>query len=186
MAESFDDFCRACIDLLKAKRTKYVIVGGVAVTAVGEPRFTGDLDAIVFTDLDELRHLLELAVGRGFKAVIEDEIETASAGGSVRLTRGKFHFDLIVRSLFIEDQALERSRNIKVFRRTVRFPSPEDLLVLKVVAGRTRDLLDAEGIWRRHGPALDRAYVRRTLQKLCDLAEDHVYLERWRRLEGGK
>ena len=37
------------------------------------------------------------------------------AGGSARLTRGRFHLDLIVRSLFIEDQALARARTLKVF-----------------------------------------------------------------------
>jgi len=179
VAESFDDFCRACLDLLKAKRTRYLIVGGVAVTAVGEPRFTADLDAIVFVEPDELEPLLAYAIGHGFKADLEAELESARAGGSVRLARGRFHFDLIVRSLFIEDQALSRARTIKVFRRAVRFPSPEDLIVLKLVAGRPRDLLDVEGILRRHEETLDRAYVERTLRALCDLAEDHAFLGRW-------
>ena len=180
MAESFDDFCRACLDLLKARRTKYVIVGGVAVTAVGEPRFTADLDAIVFVDIDEFERLIAHAIKHGFRADLDDELESVRAGGSGRLTRGRFHFDLIVRSLFIEDQALARSRTIRVFGRAVRFPSPEDLVVLKLVAGRPRDLLDVEGIVRRHGRALDRAYVERTLRALCDHAEDHAFLERWR------
>ena len=182
MAESFDDFCRACLDLLKARRTKYVIVGGVAVTAVGEPRFTGDLDAIVFVDMNDLERLVAYAIGHGFKADLDDELEAVRAGGSARLTRGRFHFDLIVRSLFVEDQALARSHTVKVFRRTVRFPSPEDLLVLKLVAGRPRDLLDVDGIMRRHGQAIDRKYVERTLHALCDLAGDHAFLERWRNL----
>lgn len=180
MTESFDDFCRACLDLLKARRTKYLIVGGVAVTAIGEPRFTADLDAIVFVDPIHLERLISYATNHGFTGDLEDELAVARAGGSVRLTRGRFHFDLIIRSLFIEDQALARSRTIKVFRRSVRFPSPEDLLVLKLVAGRPRDLLDLEGIVRRHGRKLDRDYIERTLQTLCDLAEDPVYLARWR------
>lgn len=185
MAETFDDFCRACLDLLKARRTSYLIIGGVAVTAVGEPRFTADLDAIVFVDLEGLERLIEYALAHGFEANLDDELEAARAGGSVRLTRGRFHLDLIVRSLFIEDQALERSSTIRVFRRSVRFPSPEDLLVLKLVAGRPRDLLDAEGILRRHEETLDRAYVEQTLRAVCDLAEDHAILERWRALLAG-
>ena len=179
MAESFDDFCRACLDLLKARRTKYLIIGGVAVTAVGEPRFTADLDAIVFVEPEDLERLLAHAIRSGFKADLAAELESARAGGSARLTRGRFHFDLIVRSLFIEDQALSRAQTIKVFRRAVRFPSPEDLVILKLVAGRPRDLLDTEGIVRRHEGALDHAYIERTLGDLCDLAEDHAFLRRW-------
>ncbi len=182
MAESFDEFCCACLDLFKARRTPYVIVGGVAVTAVGEPRFTADLDAIVFVDVDTLERLINYALEHGFRADLEDELAAVRGGGSARLRRGRFHLDLIVRSLFIEDQALARSRTIKVFQRLVRFPSPEDLLVLKLVAGRPRDLLDLEGIMRRHGSKIDRGHIERTLQKLCDMAEDHAFLDRWRTL----
>ncbi|MEO8553192.1 MAG: hypothetical protein ABI678_24635, partial [Kofleriaceae bacterium] len=61
-AESFDDFCRACLDVLKARRIRYVIIGGIAVTAVGEPRFTADLDAIVFMDVDQVGPLVAHAI----------------------------------------------------------------------------------------------------------------------------
>ena len=181
-APSFDAFCRACIDLLKAQRIKYVVIGGVAVTVVGEPRFTADLDAIVFVDPAGLERLLRAAVKRGFSADVAAELAAVAGGGSVRLERGRFHFDLIVRSLFIEDLALQHSRLRRVFQRSVRFPSAEDLLILKVAAGRPRDLIDAEGIVRRHVDGLDRAYVERVLGQLCDLAEDHALLDRWRQL----
>lgn len=184
-APSFDAFCRACIDLLKAQRIKYVVIGGVAVTVVGEPRFTADLDAIVFVDTAGLERLLVAAVKRGFSANIAAELAAVAAGGSVRLERGRFHFDLIVRSLFIEDLALDHSRTRRIFQRSVRFPSAEDLLILKVAAGRPRDLVDADGILRRHAGDLDRAYVERVLGQLCDLAEDHAILERWRGVLAG-
>ncbi|MEO6776402.1 MAG: nucleotidyltransferase [Kofleriaceae bacterium] len=179
-AESFDDFCRACLDLFKARRTKYVLIGGVAVTAVGEPRFTADLDALIYVDLRGVRDLVLYATRHGFTADVEAEVEAVAAGGSAQLVRGRFHLDLVVRSLFIEDQALARARTIKLFRRAARFPSPEDLLVLKLVAGRDQDMLDARGIVRRHGNHLDRRYIERTLEAVCELAEDHVVLERWR------
>ena len=186
MAETFDDFCRTCLDLLKRRRVDYVIIGGVAVTAVGEARFTADLDAIVFVELDALAALLHYAKAHGFELDVAAELAAARAGTSVRLTRGRFHFDLVVRSLFIEDQALARAKPLKLFRRTAKMPTPEDLLVLKLVAGRPRDLLDAEGIVRRHGTTLDVKYVERTLQKVCELAEDHAVLERWRAVRGAR
>jgi len=179
-AESFDAFCRACLDVLKARRIRYVVVGGLAVTAVGEPRLTADIDVIVFADRTKLEQLLRFATQHGFKADVEAELAAVAEGGSLRLDRGRFHFDLIVRSLFIEDQAYEHSRTRKLFGRSVRFPSPEDLAILKTVAGRPRDLLDVAGIVRRHAEKLDRRYIEATLRKVCDLAEDHAILERWR------
>ncbi|MEO8550717.1 MAG: hypothetical protein ABI678_12115, partial [Kofleriaceae bacterium] len=115
----------------------------------------------------------------GFQAELEVEVAAAREGGSIRLARGRFHFDLILRSLFIEDLAYEHSTPLKLFRRTVRFPSAEDLVILKIVAGRPRDLLDVEGIVRRHDTTLDRAYIETTLGEVCDLAEDHAILDRW-------
>ncbi len=183
-AQSFDAFCRACLDALKAQRTRYVVIGGLAVTVVGEPRLTADLDVIVFADTAALRALVTYATKHGFTADVEVELEAVRQGGSIRLDRGNYHFDLIVRSLFIEDLAYTHSRLRTLFGRSVRFPSPEDLAVLKVVAGRPRDLLDVEGILRRHGPKLDRRYVEATLEKVCELAEDHEIVDRWRRLIG--
>lgn len=185
-AQSFDAFCRACLDALKAQRTRYVVIGGLAVTVVGEPRLTADLDVIVFADPAALRRLITYATEHGFIADIETELEAVRQGGSIRLDRGNYHFDLIVRSLFIEDLAYEHSRLRKLFGRSVRFPSPEDLVVLKVVAGRPRDLLDVEGIIRRHGTKLDRRYIEVTLEKVCELAEDHEILDRWRGLSGAR
>jgi hypothetical protein len=37
---------------------------------------------------------------------------------------------------------------------------------------------------RRHADDLDRRYVETTLRRLCDLAEDHAFLERWRLVVG--
>jgi hypothetical protein len=178
--ETFDAFCRACLDVLKAGRTRHLIVGGVAVTAVGEPRFTADLGVIVFVRFAQLERLLGRAIQQGFEADTATELAAARDGGSVRLTRGRFHFDLIVRSLFIEDLAYEHSRVLKVFERSVRFPSPEDLVILKVVAGRPKDLLDVDGVLKRHRETFDRSYVETTLRRVCDLAVDHAILERWR------
>ena len=49
-----------------------------------------------------------------------------------------------------------------------------------MLAGREKDLLDAVGVAKRHLASLDRAYVERVLQELCDLAEDTAP---WRRFE---
>lgn len=179
---AFDEFCRSCIDLLRGRRIKFIVIGGIAVTAIGEPRFTADLDVVAFTDLENLEKLLADAAAKRWQVDPRAELRAAKAGESVRLKRGRFHLDIIVRSLFIEDLAYEHSRSLRLFRRNVRLPSPEDLVVLKVVAGRPRDIQDVEGILRRHGASLDRRYIERTLARVCDLAEDHEILSRWSKL----
>jgi hypothetical protein len=60
------------------------------------------------------------------------------------------------------------------------FPSPEDLILFKVLAGRDKDMLDAVGVARRHVDRLDIGYLESTLRPICDLAED---VTPWRRLQ---
>ena len=45
---SFDTFCRDAIDLLDRAGTPFLIIGGLAVAMIGEPRMTGDIDVIAF------------------------------------------------------------------------------------------------------------------------------------------
>jgi hypothetical protein len=68
----------------------------------------------------------------------------------------------------------------RLFGRLVPLPTPEDLILFKVLAGRDKDILDAIGVARRHLPRLDRRYLENTIQGICDLAED---MQPWRRLE---
>jgi hypothetical protein len=54
----------------------------------------------------------------------------------------------------------------------VPLPTPEDLILFKVLAGRDKDLVDAIGVARRHLAALDHRYLDATLDGICELAED--------------
>jgi hypothetical protein len=55
-------------------------------------------------------------------------------------------------------------------------------MLLKVLAGRDKDMLDAAGVVRRHCDRLDVDYLERTLLPICELAEDMSPWNRLRRL----
>ena len=94
------------------------------------------------------------------------------ATGTLRFKRGPFQLDIILASLPFESAALERAQRKRLFGRLVPLPTPEDLLLFKVLAGRDKDLHDAVGIARRHLARLDRRYLERSINQVCDLAED--------------
>lgn len=179
-ASSFDDFCRFAFRFLEEHGVRYLVVGGLAVIAVGEPRTTADADAIVFLSAAEAEALIEMAVKAGFELQPAVERERLSTTGTMRFRRSPFRLDLITASLPFEEAAFRRARSHDLFGVRLPFPSPEDLILFKILAGRDKDMLDAIGVARRHRDRLDTAYLEATLQPICELAEDQAP---WRRLE---
>lgn len=180
-AADFDAFCRKAFDFLERQNVRYLVIGGLAVIAVGEPRTTGDVDVIAFLTPEQAEKLIGRAVRSRFEAV-EPAVERRRLRetGTLRLRRPPFQLDLILASLPFEDEAYRRSSLRRLFGRSVRLPSPEDLILFKVLAGRDKDLVDAAGVARRHAGKLDRQYLEQTLRPLCDLAED---MTAWRHLK---
>lgn len=168
----FDSFAKDAFSFLDACRVSYLVIGGLAVIAVGEPRTTADVDVIVFVEQARAAELIAHAIDAGFEASPDIERERLSTTGTLRFRKSRFQLDIIVASLPFEDEALERSSKKRMFGHAIRFPTPEDLILLKVLAGRDKDLIDAAGIMRRHAGKIDVAYVDGHLRALADLAED--------------
>jgi hypothetical protein len=176
----FDDFCRSAFSFLEDRGTPYLVIGGLAVVAVGEPRTTADADAIVFVSKAEAEALIRDAAGAGYDLGVEIELARLATTGTMRFRRGRFQIDLITASLPFEEMALARANRYELFGILLPFPSPEDLILLKVLAGRDKDMLDAAGVARRHRERLDIGYLQRTMRPICELAED---ITPWNRLQ---
>lgn len=176
----FDDFCRFAFAFLDDRGVRYLVVGGLAVMVVGEPRTTADADAVVFISNPEAELLIRQAAEVGFDVREDVERQRLASTGTIRLRRGRFHLDLITASLPFEEAASRRASIHELFGKRVPFPSAEDLILFKVLAGRDKDMLDAAGVARRHGDRLDVSYLEQTLRPICESAED---MGPWNRLQ---
>ena len=168
---AFDAFCRDAVDFLGAASTPYLIIGGIAVAAVGQPRITGDVDVIGYLSMEQAMGLIDAAAAAGFE-VASDERERLHSTGTLRFRKGQFQLDVILASLPFEDDARARAHKHRLFGRLVPLPTPEDLILFKVLSGRDKDLVDAVGVARRHLATLDRRYLSTTIESVCELAED--------------
>lgn len=180
-ASDFDEFCRFAFGFLEESGTRHLVIGGLAVVVVGEPRMTADADAVIFVSPSEAMGLVEAAAVAGFELRHDVERERLARTGTVRFQRGRFRIDLITASLPFEEAAYERGKIHELFGIRLRFPSPEDLILFKILAGRDKDMLDAVGVARRHRDRLDVDYLERTLLPICEAAEDS---SPWNRLQG--
>ena len=169
------------IRFLEKEKVDYFLLGGLAVSVLGEPRFTYDLDLDIFLKKEEIPSLLEKAKKAAFQVNAKEVIENVQQFGTFRLFLKHLQVDFILASTEMEQSALRRRQKIKLFGKPIYFPSAEDLILLKVIPGRTKDLTDAESIVLRHQKTLDRRYLEEWARKICEEAEDFKIM---RRLQG--
>jgi hypothetical protein len=152
---------QALQNLLTAFNDQGVIIGGIAVSLLGTPRYTVDLEAVFLLSFDDLPRLLTEAAAQGIEPRISDPIMFARKSRVVLLrhmTSGT-DIDISLGILPFEIEMVERSQIIDVGVIKLRLPTAEDLIILKAVAHRPKDLTDIQAIAINH-PDLDQARIR--------------------------
>lgn len=155
---------------LDERHWDYCLVGGLAATRWGEPRFTKDIDIVLLTGFGNesqfVQPLLEAFPARLADAALfarEHRILLLSSKNGVAL-------DISLGGLPFEEEMLSRSRSTLVLPGVeMRTASPEDIVIMKSIANRPIDLKDIEGILSSQGDKLDCDYIRRWLSELAEL-----------------
>jgi hypothetical protein len=167
-----EEVYKKIVTFLNRRKYKYLIIGGIAAGTLGEPRVTGDVDVDIILDQKDIIDFLDKAKNDGFKVSRTKCVNTAKQTGTFQINYGDFHIDFIIASTDFENQVFERRKIIKLYGIKAFFPTPEDLILLKIIPGRNQDLLDAEKVILRHKQKLDTIYLQSWARKLCDEAED--------------
>ena len=170
--ESLDQFAAKTFRFLNKTKFPYLVIGGLAAGVIGEPRFTYDIDIDIVLAPEALDRFLEQAQTAGFRTDTKSARRDMQTQGAFRITGKEFHVDFIVASTELEREAISRAQTKLLHGVKAAFPTPEDLVLLKVIPGRPQDLLDIDRIVRRHRPHLDEKYLLRWAQWLSDQAED--------------
>lgn len=153
-------------DLFEHFGIPYCIMGGWAVRLYGLPRPTYDIDFTIAIDRSQLPRLYDEAEERGF--TVPEPFRGGWVDSVADMPLVKFRLPVEGHGIDIDiflaeseyQQEIIRRRRIHDFRgRPIAFVSPEDLVLLKLIAARTRDLADIEDVMLAQ-PALDEAYLR--------------------------
>jgi len=158
------DIFNAALDASESGSFPYLIYGGIAVGLWGEPRFTEDVDLVIFKPEREAYKFLRAAAKHGF-AVDEDlAIQQIQVNGWARLPLGDkdnaLHLDFTLGDTAFDQSALKRRREVMLFGRKAWVVSPEDLIIYKLISSRPKDAGDLDAIIRRQKD-LDAAYLRK-------------------------
>lgn len=133
------------------------IVGGLAIVLRVRPRLTRDVDLVTVVP-DERRVLLDHLRAAGY-AYEEDGIDEWLDGGLVRANAAVAALDIIIADEpFLVDVA-RRARPMSIEGLTLPVATIEDLLLMKLEAGRPQDLDDALAIKDALADGLDRRWL---------------------------
>jgi len=161
---------RLTLEELTGSGARFALVGGLAVSARTEPRFTRDIDVAVAVASDhEAESLVRALLGRGWRLLAQVEQEGTGRLATVRLTpplEGSAEgvvVDLLFASSGIEAELVAAAEPLEIFA-DVRAPvaTRAYLLALKVLAqddrSRPQDRIDARALLAAALPAeLDQA-----------------------------
>jgi hypothetical protein len=174
------DVYKKIVTFLNSGEYNYILIGGIAASTVGEARVTVDIDVDIVIRKEDLPDFLNEAKKAGFNVPVKKCLESAEQMGIFQISSGGYHIDFIIASTDLETQACARRKAIKLHGLKAFFPTPEDLILLKIVPGLAKDIADVEGLVARHGNRLDKEYIKTWAMRLCDEAQD---MSIWETLE---
>ncbi len=159
---ALNDFQR----LFEGLGISYAVMGGVAVRYYGIPRPTYDVDFLVAIDRDQLPKLYHAAEVSGYtvpEAFLNGWIDVVGGMPLVRLElfvgAKCVDVDLFLAESAYLQEILRRRRLEQMEGVNVWLVTPEDLILLKLMSHRPRDVADIGDIRFAQGP-LDESYMR--------------------------
>jgi hypothetical protein len=159
---------RVLVRSLDAIEAPYMLVGGVALAAWAPPRATVDIDIVIAADEADLpaigKHLARRAGGLSSMRPFKFRDGTALQRIVVQRPEGEVVVDLIRAKEPLLSAALRRRKRRQLGELEAYVVSPEDLVLMKLQAGRPQDVLDIRSLAATQ--RLDMAYVRRWAARL--------------------
>jgi hypothetical protein len=157
---------RALCELLKKSRKQGIIIGGVASSLLGQARLTIDIDATVMIEDKEVDRFLAQAATLGLAPRIKHPAEFMRRSAMLLLRHDAtgIPIDLNQTRIPFEVLAVKRAKMKRRGGINIPVPTPEDLIVMKAIAHRPKDLEDIRGIAESHD-SLDRVYLQKHIQE---------------------
>ena len=182
MNEQFVGSLGRVTKLLQAHNLEFALIGGLASSIRGRVRITADIDIVVDCDAAKAVELLEGLDGDLYRPFVVDPqlsirqfyilpIEDVKSGIRIDLAIGVSGFEKMV----VQRASAPVGYSVPV-------ATAEDLLLMKLMAGRTQDVSDVKGIVDLNRDSIDWRYCERLAGQLQE-AFDFDLVEAVRNLQ---
>lgn len=164
MASRHPDFERLLAGITRELRSRdipFMHIGGQAVLLHGAPRLTQDIDVTLALGPDDVATIVAVCGALDLEPLVADLASFARETFvcPLRDRATGIRVDLIFSTTPYEHAAIARAVEVDIGGESVPFASAEDLILLKLFAGRERDLEDARSVVARQGVRLDWRHI---------------------------
>ena len=160
------EVARGVADTLDRHGLPYAIGGALALAYYAVPRATVDVDLNVFVKPDTgFERILTALNDAGFAADADPQSarQQAIAEGQFRGRIDRMRVDVFVPAIEYYASLETRRRQVELLERPIWILGPEDLVILKLMFFRRKDLADVEAVLRDQIGSLDLQFIRTTL-----------------------
>ncbi len=187
LAAALRDICRVLTEL----HVPFALIGGLAVSARSEPRFTRDIDLAVAVQPSAVDSLGRSLAARGLAIDALLAVDGTNEVAAMRLISGQVRVDLLLGATGLEAEACAQAEKIELFPMvSVPVVTLPYLLLFKLVAvvhrQRRQDEADIEALLE-HALPEERERVAALIERLAGTYKTDVQVARhhWLRLGGG-
>lgn len=170
---------KCCFDAVGGQ---YAIIGGVAVVLNGYLRNTVDVDALAVFDFTRLDNFLTTANTFGFEARQPDAVAFARRNYVLMLYHAEtgLPVDISMALTPFEQEAIRRARQANLGSGEIAVLTAEDLIIMKCVAQRPIDLIDASELYKMYADQIDLQRVRYWVEQFGEALDEP---DLWARVE---
>jgi len=167
---------RATIEAIQRLFAKFdnrgVIIGGIAVGFLGRPRLTEDVDAMFLLSTQDIPKFLEAAKNENIEPRIPNADGFARKNRVLLLQHipTETKIDISLGILPFEEEVIERGIVQSTSTLSIRLPTPEDLIIMKAIAHRPKDLEDIRTIVDKN-PKLDISRIEKWVGQFAEILE---------------
>jgi hypothetical protein len=152
-----------------AQRLRWYLFGAQAVVVHGRPRLTTDIDVAVELGERTVANLVDAMAEQGIdlRFPLDARLQAARLLPAVH-SPSRLPIDIVITSPGFDEEVLDRALPVQLGGVVVPVVSPEDLIAMKILAGRPKDLEDVRGVVRACGERLDVSRVREVVKAFVE------------------
>jgi len=168
MTSPLADLLSSLDNIFKQTSSKWYVFGPQAAIIHGASRLTADVDITIMYGESSVQTLVDILTDRGFEIRVEEPlrfVEQSRVLPVLHISSG-MPVDIVFGGPGLEEQFLQRSVQFELDGLKVPVASGEDIITMKILSGREKDLSDATAIIAARHNELDVGQIKSTLAML--------------------